>query len=245
MKKFIIFLFIFSLGAVMLAEDKMKSNMSKNGDEWLKLRMEMVQLLKDYYGISNQAILRAMAKVPRHLFIPEKFRDKSEAYGDHPCPIGYGQTISQPYIVAYMTEKLDIKAGEKVLEIGTGSGYQAAVLAELGAQVFTIEIIPELAEHARKVLKQQGYENVKVITGDGYKGLPEEAPFDAIIVTCAPPEMPEALLKQLKDGGRLIAPVGSFEQRLIITVRRGDKFIQKEDLLVRFVPMVKEEKDKK
>jgi protein-L-isoaspartate(D-aspartate) O-methyltransferase len=231
----------------LLAEDQNKMQKFVPGDSegWLKIRHQMVELLKDYYSISNEAVLQAMEKVPRHLFIPEKFRTEVDPYGDHPCSIGYGQTISQPYIVAYMTEKINIQKGDKVLEIGTGSGYQSAILSELGAKVFSIEIMPELAKHARSVLEKLKYSTVKVITGDGYKGLPEEAPFDAIIVTCAPPEIPEELLKQLKDGGRLIAPVGTFDQRLITITRSGTNFIRKEDLPVRFVPMLKEKKESK
>lgn len=198
----------------------------------------MVQQLLAY-GIKDKRILEAMSKVRRHEFIPESFRRHGMAYGDHPCPIGYEQTISQPYIVAYMTERLNLKPGEKVLEIGTGSGYQAAVLAECGADVYTIEIIPELAAHADKVLKAEGYDQVHVLTGDGYRGWPEHCPFDAIIVTCAPEKVPQALQDQLGEGGRMIIPVGTWAQRLVILCKKAGRIQRSEDLPVRFVPMVR------
>jgi protein-L-isoaspartate(D-aspartate) O-methyltransferase len=191
------------------------------------------------YKIRDERVLAAMEKVRRHLYIPKALRSYVDPYGDHPCPIGYGQTISQPYIVAYMTQHIAPKPGMRILEIGTGSGYQAAVLAELGSEVYTIEIVPELAAHARKALAADGYEAVKIKTGDGYKGWPEHAPFDAIIVTCAPAAIPEALVAQLKDGGRMILPVGSGVQRLVILEKTGDSFREVPDLYVRFVPMVK------
>lgn len=207
------------------------------GDGYDNSRKRMIQQLKEY-GIEDKKVLAAMNKVPRHNFIPVEYR--IDPYGDHPGPIGYGQTISQPYIVAYMTERLALAPGEKILEIGTGSGYQAAVLAELGARVYSIEIIPELAEHARRVLSQEGFEDVQVLTGDGYKGWPEHAPFDAVIVTCAPTEIPVALVEQLKNGGRMILPLGGRSyQRLVICRKRGGEVVVEEDLPVRFVPMVK------
>ena len=202
-------------------------------------RERMVRQLRRH-GIRDERVLAAMESVPRHFFIPEKYRDTYDAYGDHPGPIGYGQTISQPYIVAYMTERLNLKPGEKVLEIGTGSGYQAAVLAALGAKVYSIEIVPELAEHARTVLSNQGIENVHVLSGDGYKGWPEHSPFDAIIVTCALEKIPGALVEQLKEGGRMILPLGArFHQRLVICRKKGGEVVVEEDLPVRFVPMVR------
>lgn len=199
-------------------------------------RTRMVAVIQRY-GVRDERVLEAMGKVRRHLYIPENYR-RGDAYGDHPCPIGHGQTISQPFIVAYMTQRIEVKPGLRVLEIGTGSGYQAAILAELGAEVYSIEIIPGLADHARKVLVAEGYANVKVKTGDGYKGWPEHAPFDAIIVTCAPNEIPEKLVKQLKDGGRMILPVGSGIQQLVILEKTGDTFREIPDMHVRFVPMV-------
>jgi protein-L-isoaspartate(D-aspartate) O-methyltransferase len=201
-------------------------------------RGEMVDLLRRYYRIHDERILRVMEEIPRHLFIPERYRPFADPYGDHPCPIGHNQTISQPYIVAYMTQALAVQPGEKVLEIGTGSGYQAAVLAVLGAKVFTIEIIPELAEHARRVLAEQGIVNVQVRCGDGYAGWPEAAPFDVIIGTCAPEEVPPVLVEQLAEGGRMMLPVGKGIQRLVILRRRGGALIQEDDLPVRFVPMI-------
>ncbi len=205
---------------------------------WAARRADMVETLRRY-GIADPRVLRAMQLVPRHLYIPAPYRTLHAAYADHPVPIGLDQTISQPCIVAYMTEALDIQPGDRVLEIGTGSSYQAAVLAELGADVYSVEILPELADHARAVLAATGYGNrVHVLTGDGYRGWPEHAPFDAIIVTCAPPSIPDALVEQLADGGRLIAPVGLQAQRLVRLRRRGDTIEREDDLPVRFVPMV-------
>ena len=208
-------------------------------NDWKQEREEMLVQLRRY-GITHSHVLDAMKTVERHRFIPSGHLTSCDPYGDHPCSIGYNQTISQPYIVAYMTEKMQIQAGEKVLEIGTGSGYQAAILAELGANVYSMEIIPELAAHARAALTGEGYDSVCVITGDGYKGLPDEAPFDVIIVTCAPEDIPEALVKQLKDGGRMILPVGEYMQRLVIVRKEDGKVKVIEDLPVRFVPMVRE-----
>ena len=209
-----------------------------NDNDWPAEREAMVRTL-GVYGIKDERVLSAMSKVRRHMFIPEVLRNRYDAYGDHPCPIGHGQTISQPYIVAYMTEKINAQPGEKVLEIGTGSGYQAAVLAECGAEVYSIELIPELAQHARTALANEEYKKVHVLTGDGYKGWPEHSPFDAIIVTCAPEDMPRALVDQLKEGGRMILPLGAGFQRLVILRKKGGKIIQEDDLPVRFVPMVK------
>jgi protein-L-isoaspartate(D-aspartate) O-methyltransferase len=178
-------------------------------------------------------------KVPRHLFVPAPLR--YAAYDDHPLPIGEGQTISQPYIVAFMTAALDLKPDDKVLEIGTGSGYQAAVLAELARAVYTIEIVEELGKHARELLEQMGYRNIHVRIGDGYKGWPEEAPFDAIVVTAAPGDIPERLVSQLKEGGRFILPVGKpgGVQELMLG-RKVDGRLKTQTLMdVRFVPMVK------
>jgi len=206
---------------------------------WMRERQAMVAQLKAYH-ITNTCVLAAMGNVRRHVFIPAAYRDANHAYADAPCPIGCGQTISQPYIVAYMTEKLDLKPGDKVLEIGTGSGYQAAVLSECGADVYTIEIIPELARHARAALDAEGYRRVHILAGDGHKGWPEYSPFDAIIVTCAPDEVPKTLVDQLKEGGYLIAPVGRGSQRLVILHKQRGQVEQEEDLPVRFVPMVRE-----
>lgn len=213
------------------------SAMPKEDEAWVPRREAMVRLIRQR-GVRDERVLAAMTTVRRHRYIPEPSRN-ARAYGDHPLPIGYGQTISQPYIVAYMTDILNVQPGEKILEIGTGSGYQAAVLAEMGANVFSIEIIPELAEHAKAVLQAEGYGAVAVLAGDGYQGWPEHAPFDAIIVTCAPENVPEALVDQLKDGGRMIIPVGAGTQRLVILRKKNAEVIKENDLPVRFVPMVK------
>lgn len=176
-------------------------------DPYLQERLAMVSQTIEARGVTNPDVLEAMRTVPRHLFVPAEYLD--EAYADHPLPIGYGQTISQPYIVAWMTELLELKPGDKVLEIGTGSGYQAAVLAQLGyVEVYSIEIVPELAESAAKRLKALGYSKVKVKQGDGYYGWEEYAPFDAIIVTAAPDYLPPPLAAQLAQDGRLVIPIG-------------------------------------
>jgi protein-L-isoaspartate(D-aspartate) O-methyltransferase len=194
------------------------------------------QLAAPGRDIRNGRVLDAMAAVPRHEFVPKalwKF-----AYSDDPLPIGYGQTISQPFIVAFMTEQLDPKPTDRVLEIGTGSGYQAAVLSRLVAEVYTIEIIEPLAKRAEADLKRLGYNNVKVLAGDGYQGWPEHAPFDAIIVTCAPDHIPQPLVGQLREGGRMIIPVGpSDNQQLYLLQKLGTKVEQQAILPVRFVPM--------
>jgi len=186
----------------------------------------------------DESVLVAMGEVRREVFIPREFRDGADPYGDYPCSIGHGQTISQPFIVAYMTQRLHVRPGMRILEIGTGSGYQAAILAELGADVYTMETIPAMARHARAVLATEGYGRVHVWAGDGYAGWPGAAPFDAIIVACAPKTIPPALVEQLADGGRLILPVGEESQRLVILEKNGDTVTQTNDLPVRFVPMV-------
>jgi protein-L-isoaspartate(D-aspartate) O-methyltransferase len=189
-------------------------------------------------GVINKAVLAAMRKVPREEFIPAEFRMQS--YMDGPVPIGYDQTISQPYIVALMTEKLQLKAGDRVLEVGTGSGYQAAILSELGAEVYSIEIIEPLARTAEATLRRLGYKNVHVKTGDGYKGWPEQAPFDVCIVTCAPDHLPQPLIDQLKEGGGMIIPVGGkFAQQLYLLEKRNGQIKQSAVLPVKFVPMTR------
>jgi protein-L-isoaspartate(D-aspartate) O-methyltransferase len=201
-------------------------------------RMVEEQLAAPGRGIKNPRVLDAMATVPRHEFVPEA--ERKFAYLDEPLPIGYGQTISQPCIVAYMTEQLDPKATDRVLEIGTGSGYQAAILSRLVAEVYTIEIIEPLAKRADADLKRLGYTNVEVLAGDGYKGWPERAPFDAIIVTCAPDHIPRPLVDQLREGGRMIIPVGPPEfQQLYLLRKTGTKIEQQAVLPVRFVPMTR------
>ncbi len=176
------------------------------GDSYIERRERMVAQQIEARGVGDPVVLDAMRRVPRHQFVPAEHLDL--AYNDHPLPIGFGQTISQPYIVALMSEKLELEAGDKVLEIGTGSGYQAAVLAEIGMQVYSIEIIPELAEQAAARLDALGYSQVRTRAADGYWGWPEEAPFDAIIVTAAPDHVPQPLVTQLRPGGRLVIPVG-------------------------------------
>ncbi|GAB4334766.1 MAG: protein-L-isoaspartate(D-aspartate) O-methyltransferase [Candidatus Abyssubacteria bacterium] len=194
-------------------------------------------------GVNDEKVLEAMRKVPRHEFVPEKFRD--DAYDDRPLPIGMDQTISQPYIVAYMTQMLELDGGEKVLEIGTGSGYQAAVLAEIAGEVYTIEILGPLARNAEKTLARLGYKNIHVRVGDGYKGWPEHAPFDAIIVTAAPGHIPQPLVEQLKPGGRMVIPVGEWYQELKLITKDEDGNVKvHKDLPVMFVPMTGEAQEK-
>ncbi|MBI2833460.1 MAG: protein-L-isoaspartate(D-aspartate) O-methyltransferase [Acidobacteria bacterium] len=189
-------------------------------------------------GIKDETVLAAMNRVPRHRFVPEADRDA--AYENRPLRIGHEQTISQPFIVAYMTEALQLAGVKKVLEIGTGSGYQAAILAELVPDVYTIEIIPELAERASRTLRELGYRNVHGRTGDGYAGWPEQAPFERIIVTAAPPELPEALVTQLAVGGRMVVPVGDrFMQELVIVTKTTEGVVRQSTIPVLFVPMRK------
>jgi protein-L-isoaspartate(D-aspartate) O-methyltransferase len=203
-------------------------------DDPARAREEMVAVQIEGRGVRNPRTLAAMRKVPRHLFVSPALA--REAYADHPLPIGHDQTISQPYIVAFMTEALGLRGGT-VLEVGTGSGYQAAVLAQIAARVFTIEIVAPLAEEARQRLARLGYRNVEVRAGDGYQGWPEKAPFDAVIVTAAAPHVPEPLKQQLKDGGRLVIPVGEADQELLLITRRGPRYDEDRVLPVRFVPM--------
>jgi protein-L-isoaspartate(D-aspartate) O-methyltransferase len=197
---------------------------------------EMVKGQIEARGVKDERLLAAMRKVERHKFIPAEFRHL--AYKDTASPIGEDQTISQPYIVALMTELLQLKGEEKVLEIGTGSGYQAAILAELAKEVYTIEILPELAERAEKLLKKLGYQNIKVKTGNGYLGWPQDAPFDGIIITCAPEEVPAPLIEQLAVGGRMVVPVGRGSQMLKLIVKKEGGIEEKSIIPVIFVPMV-------
>jgi len=201
-------------------------------------RVAMVRNQLVRRGIHNKAVLKVMEQVPRHLFVPKKLQHM--AYNDHPVPIGLEQTISQPYIVAYMTEALAPKAGQRVLEIGTGSGYQAAVLSELAGSVYSIEIVAQLAKRARDTLKKLGYDNVQVKQGDGYAGWPDQAPFDAIMVTAAPDHVPQPLVNQLALGGRLVLPVGETQQTLMVLIRTEDGVEQEATLPVLFVPMTGE-----
>jgi protein-L-isoaspartate(D-aspartate) O-methyltransferase len=207
--------------------------------DFAREREQMVHQQLMSRGITDARVLAAMAKVPREQFVPAELR--GDSYEDAPVPIGNDQTISQPYIVAFMTEQLRLSPKDRVLEIGTGSGYQAAVLAELVAEVYSIEIIPTLAKTAEASLAGLGYRNVHLKIGDGYKGWPDQAPFDAIIVTCAPDKIPQPLVDQLEDGGRMIIPVGErFAQELFLLEKKNGQLKQSATLSVRFVPMVRE-----
>jgi protein-L-isoaspartate(D-aspartate) O-methyltransferase len=207
----------------------------EQGDRSLRMVDEQLRIR----GIRDARVLDAMARVPRHRFVPPDQQDA--AYGDHPLPIGFGQTISQPYIVAFMTEALDVRPTDTVLEIGTGSGYQAAILGELAKEVYSVEIVAELGERAKETLSALGYRNVQVRIGDGYRGWPEHAPFSRIILTAAPEEIPQALVEQLAVGGRMVLPVGPVggDQELRILTRTPDGVTIQTSLPVRFVPMVK------
>lgn len=215
--------------------------LSPTPDPYLDARQRMVRTQMRARDITDEQVLAVMEKVPRHEFVLPEILD--QAYADHPLPIGFGQTISQPYIVALMTQMVEVQPGERVLEIGTGSGYQAAVLAELTDQVYTIEIIPELAEGARATLDRLGYDYVESKQADGYWGWEEHAPFDAIIVTAAPDHVPQPLLNQLTDGGRMVIPVGppGGYQSLWLITREGDEFHNFNWGGVRFVPLTREE----
>lgn len=199
--------------------------------------MEMVERQIRRRGVTDEDVLQAMERVPRHEFVPEKYQ--AQAYADHPLPIGYGQTISQPYIVALMTELLELETTDRVLEIGTGSGYQAAILAEIVAEVYTVEIIEPLAMEAKQRLEQLGYANIHTLHADGYYGWEEHAPYDAIIVTAAPPHVPQPLVRQLKDGARLVVPVGppGGYQTLWQITKEGDKIQERDVTGVLFVPL--------
>jgi protein-L-isoaspartate(D-aspartate) O-methyltransferase len=194
-------------------------------------------------GVKDLRVLSSMLKVERHLFVPKS--SQSNAYADQPLPIGDGQTISQPYIVALMTELLELKGDERVLEVGTGSGYQAVVLGELAKEVYTVEIVEPLAMAAKKRIEELGYKNITVRVSDGYLGWPEMAPFDAIVITCAPDHIPRPLLEQLKDGGRMVLPVGIFSQDLKKIVKRSGRTEESDIISVIFVPMTGEAMKKK
>jgi protein-L-isoaspartate(D-aspartate) O-methyltransferase len=212
-------------------------------EKFEQARERMVSGQIEARGVRDARVLAALRRVPRHEFVP--VGQRAYAYEDRPLPIGHGQTISQPYIVAVMSQALELDGSEKVLEIGTGSGYQAAVLAELAAEVYTIEIVEPLAERAAGDLKRLGFENLHARAGDGYRGWPEAAPFDAIIVTAAPDHIPQPLVDQLAVGGRLVLPVGRMIQELVL-ITKDEKGVRHEDLLpVRFVPMVGEAEKKR
>ena len=211
-------------------------NTAAPGDTLEAERLRMVETQIEARGIEDPQVLEAMRTVPRHRFVP--IEHARRAYSDTPLPIGQGQTISQPFIVAYMTEAADVQPGDRVLEIGTGSGYAAAILGEIAAAVYTIEIVPELSERARTALDELGYENVQVRTGNGYLGWPKQAPFDAILVTAAPPEVPQALVEQLAVGGKMVVPVGEVFQEMMIIEKTPAGVVERRTIPVRFVPMV-------
>jgi protein-L-isoaspartate(D-aspartate) O-methyltransferase len=215
---------------------------AQNSD-FAELRRQMVRIQIEARGIDDPKVIKAFQKVERHRFVLPEYL--ANAYEDYPLPIDEGQTISQPYIVAFMTEALDLKPSDKILEIGTGSGYQAAILAEICDSVFTIEIFPKLGEKASDLFSELGYKNIFSKISDGYKGWPENAPFDAIIVTCSPTHIPQPLKEQLAEGGRMIIPVGSYpSQSLVLLEKQKGKIKQKKILPVRFVPMI-DDKGKK
>ena len=234
----------FSLGIVIMlliladcTEGRRATEVGPEG-EFKAMRENMVETQIKARGVKDPRVLSAMLKVQRHLFVPKEYQ--SSAYADQPLPIGEGQTISQPYIVALMTELLSLKGDEKVLEVGTGSGYQAAILGELAQEVYTIEIVEPLATSAKNRLLELGYRNVTVKAGDGYAGWPEVAPFDAVIVTCAPDHIPQPLIDQLKEGGRLVVPVGTYSQELMKIVKKSGKLESTNVVPVIFVPMTGE-----
>ena len=217
----------------------LSQQINRNPD-WIRQRQKMVAEQIEARGIENQQVLQAMLAVERHRFVPGSYR--AYAYADHPLPIGYDQTISQPYIVALMTDLLDIDSSSTVLEIGTGSGYQAAVLAEICKAVYSVEIVPQLGQSARQLLDMLGYENTHIKIGDGYQGWPEQAPFDGIIVTCSPTAIPAPLTVQLAEGGRMVIPVGEkYYQELVLLQKRNGKIRRQRIIPVRFVPMMRED----
>ena len=238
--------------AVLLLGGPLQAGTEESLENWAaRARQDMVGLVASYspgLRVKDPKVLTAMRKVPRHEFVPKEI--VRQAYADRPLPIGKGQTISQPFIVGFMTESLELKSSDKVFEVGTGSGYQAAILAEIVKEVYTVEIVPSLGRWAEQTLKRLGYKNVWVRVCDGYRGWPEKAPFDSIIVTCAPDHIPQPLIDQLKVGGRMIIPVGPeidglFSAQELILVLKTDKGMKREKRMdVRFVPMEGEAKRK-
>lgn len=235
------FMGLFLVSILVLFSGFANCKSSEEGDNhWKKQRQQMVHQQIRARDVEQQKVINAMKSVPRHKFVPEQY--KSISYSDRPLPIGEDQTISQPYIVAYMTEAIDPAADDKILEIGTGSGYQAAVLAELCKTVYTVEIRPVLAREAKQRLRKLGYKNVHVKIGDGYKGWKEHSPYDKIIVTCSPEEIPQPLINQLKEGGKMIIPVGKgYNQQLYLLEKNNGDLEKNAVLPVRFVPMVDEQ----
>jgi protein-L-isoaspartate(D-aspartate) O-methyltransferase len=227
-------LLLFSLSSCMFQPRSGQTSTAQSSQEFAEQRRNLIEELRAQ-GVTSQSVLDALMKVPRHEFVPRAHRHL--AYENRPLPIGHEQTISQPFIVAYMTEAAEIAPGEKVLEIGTGSGYQAAVLAELAKEVYTIEIIPALAEGARSLLRQMKYQNVQVRTGNGYEGWVEHAPYDAIVVTAAPDHVPQALVDQLAVRGKMVIPVGSTFQQMVIITKNESGVVERRTIPVRFVPM--------
>lgn len=220
-------------------------NKKNPADSLAQAKKEMIEQQLKWRQINNAAVLKAMEKVPREKFVPESLA--SLAYSDRPLPIGEEQTISEPYVVAFMTQALELKPTDKVLEIGTGSGYQAAILAELAHEIYTIEILPDLAAAAEKRLATLGYQNIHVKAGDGYLGWPEQSPFDAIVLTASPDRVPQPLMDQLKEGGRLVVPLGGSEkfQTLVLYTKQKGVFVKLRQLLpVSFVPMTGKIKEK-
>ena len=225
------------VAALMLGSGAMQA------DPYRAARDRMVDAQIAARGVGDARVLAAMRAVPRHRFVDPSLAD--QAYDDHPLPIGHGQTISQPYIVAYMVEQLQLRPGGRVLEVGTGCGYQAAVLAELAREVYTVEIVEPLARCAAETLAELGYANVHVRHGDGYHGWPERAPFDGIIVAAAAPHVPPALVDQLAPGGRLIIPVGRLDQEIRLITRSHEGIVQERLIQVRFVPLVRQPRDER
>lgn len=229
--------YIISCVVLIVLIDMRCTGQSMKDDEFSRLRFKMVEQQIKNRGIRDANVLEAFIRIPRHIFVPMQYQSRS--YDDTPLPIGFNQTISQPYIVAYMTEILKPDKNMKVLEIGTGSGYQAAILGYLCKEVYSIEIIDSLAARSIKLFEKEGYTNIMVKTGDGYKGWKEHAPYDAIIVTCAPAKIPQPLIDQLAEGGRMIIPAGeSYNQKLYFVEKENGKIRHKETLSVLFVPMV-------
>jgi protein-L-isoaspartate(D-aspartate) O-methyltransferase len=225
----------YSVNRVPLAQKGRQNSPMMGMEKLAQLRERMVREQLQARDINDTRVLAAMKKVPRHEFVPEELIDS--AYEDGALPLMLGQTISQPYIVAYMTQALDLQGTERVLEIGTGSGYQAAILAEIVREVYTIEILPQLHTRAETILSKLGYRNIYLRVGDGFLGWPEKSPFDRIIVTAAPVETPQPLLDQLKEGGRLVIPLGSITQELVVFEKTRSGIRRRTTIPVRFVPM--------
>ncbi|HEY4786538.1 MAG TPA: protein-L-isoaspartate(D-aspartate) O-methyltransferase [Bacteroidales bacterium] len=222
---------------IFVASTQCMQSQNKSDQDFAQIRKDAFQWQISDRGIIDKRVIAAMFKVERHKFVPAEFR--SDAYDDSPLPIGEGQTISQPYVVALMTELLNLSPTDRVLEIGTGSGYQAAILAELCREVYTIEVYKSLGERAEKILDELGYKNITVRVGDGYQGWPEKAPFNGIIVTCAPHKIPEPLKNQLAEGGRMVIPVGErYNQQLVLLTKHKGNIRQEYVLSVLFVPMI-------